>query len=412
MHSVVANGTQVPNSNGNPDNTVNCVFSASYAVATNTYSGSFTCTGIKSNITAVHIHNCDKSSYSYYYQYPYLYTCSVMPDCTITLTATGGSWSCAWPADNSTNIDAICNDQCYFNVHTDDYGNGEVRGNMVSMAPICNVAGGVKLDGVAVVAGVAPASGIQVPAFYYGQFLTPVGTSPGNCFFIVSFQPLNLELIISGCCWGLSSNLYSIEAYQAYDNYQADYFSETGLGIENSVPFSFKIPFDEFEVALTITSKSKYVVTLYSGSDSYEYVVSSANFPSFSGATCEPYVPTKVNPTTAYNCYKTASKPDSSSTTTSCYYTNLYCGVGNLGDATTTNEDWDCYALDKCMTCSCGATLADLKSGYAVCCEEDGCNDEEFDNYLPQFCTKSAGSNISVGFLVSLFVALFKIWFN
>jgi len=242
MHSVHANGTQVPNGYGNTGAGY-CDFSDSYDSVTNTYSGTFTCSGIL-NVTAAHVHSCDSiTQFDYVYQKPYLYNCPVLDECKITTTATGGSWSCVFT--NSSFMDAICNDQCYFNVHTDPYyfSNGEVRGNLVSMAPICNVATGVKLDGVAVVGGVAPDSGIQVPPFYYGSFLNPAdAASTGNCFYIASFQPLYSVLIISGCCWGLPDDVYSVEAFQASDNYQTDFYSSYSLSIQNDLPFSLRFP--------------------------------------------------------------------------------------------------------------------------------------------------------------------------
>jgi hypothetical protein len=126
------------------------------------------------------------------------------------------------------------------------------------MAPICNVVGGVALNGVAVVAGSAPDTDIPVPAFYYGGFLTPtVATATGYCFFILSYQTLNQELLLSGCCSGLAGSLYFVYAYQAYDDYTSSIYYENALYIKNDQPFSFKIPVDPFKIAILITGKTK-----------------------------------------------------------------------------------------------------------------------------------------------------------
>jgi hypothetical protein len=246
-----------------------------------------------------------------------------------------------------------------------------------------------------------------------GSFTT-VGTATGYCFFLLSYQTLNQELLLSGCCSGLAGSLYSVYAYQAYDDYTSSIYYENALYIKNDQPFSFKIPVDPFKIAILITGKTKYVVALSGSSDTFEYVISSDAFPKFTVApTCQPYIPAAKNPASGYKCYYTSSQPDPTiNTPITCGSTTEYCGVQNYGTADTPNEDWDCFPLDVCYSCSCGATLANLPSSAAVCCEGDGCNVGDFSSFLPALCTTSAGSNIAVGFFLSLFVALFINWFN
>jgi len=411
-HTVIANGTQVQNG-GTSDPAATCTFTGTYSAVSNKYSGSFTCTGLSSNVTQAHIHLCDRETQGYYYDRPYYYTCTNFLECPITTTPNGGSWDCTFPAGNLTQPDHLCNDECYFNVHTENYLNGEVRGNIFSMAPICNVVGGVSLNGVAVVAGSAPAnSEISVPNFYYGSFITPVGTAAGYCFFIVSYQTMNEEIIISGCCSGLAGEVYSIYSYQKFDDFTTYVYYENTLYIPNDQPFSFKIAATPYIIALMITGNSKLIIAESGSSDTFEYLISSASFPTFTvAASCTPLIPADKNPATGYKCYKTSIQPDSTDTASYCSTTTNYCGLYNYGTAAVPNEDWDCFSPDICYTCSCGATLANLPSGAAVCCQSDGCNSGDFSSFLPG-CTKSAGSNIAVGFLLSLFVALFINWFN
>jgi len=128
-YSSVANSTQCYNTYY-PDSPGTCTMDLTYTSASNTLAGTFSCTGLKGNITAAHFHDVGTTSSITYN------TGNVIADCPITVNADGVSGSCSCKFADMTTMNALCADQLYINYHSTYDSLGEVRGNNVNMAPI------------------------------------------------------------------------------------------------------------------------------------------------------------------------------------------------------------------------------------------------------------------------------------
>lgn len=171
----VANTTQAYGAKQDFTSKANCVFTQSYTNADTTLQGTFTCSNLQGNVTMAHLHNVGSSTLTY------TSGAAVLGDCPVTINADqqSGSFKCVFAAGSIT-MDALCNDQTYWNVHTTFDPAGEVRCNLVSMQPICNIKGGVALDGEAVLFGADPTTGVLVKAFSVGFFFSAVSPAVGG----------------------------------------------------------------------------------------------------------------------------------------------------------------------------------------------------------------------------------------
>jgi len=379
------------------DSPGNCTVTSTYTASTNTLAGSFTCVGLKSNVTSAHIHDVT-SSYSVTTT-----TGALFADCPITINTDGvsGSFSCAFK-DNVI-IDAICNDQCYWNFHTDADAQGEVRSNMVNMRPLCNVKGGVPLDGVVVTVGTAPATGIRVADFYVGYIGTTLaGTGGGYAY--VSWDSVAQVLTVSGCFYGLTSEVDYIYLYYK-DDEGSSFYTISIATFPSGRPFSFRTSyFTEWNLA-KITSGEAYILleTYDNSAGEIQFDISSTTFPSFDSK-CYPATGLKFDDTVTLKCQYGSSTYSYESTCSA----GDFCSVSETAGIDTKS----CSSLNYCYQCGCGAEEADLPtSGAQVCCDLDNCNTLSL---ALIGCIPGTGGaeTISSALLVSLFVALFMKWFN
>jgi len=394
----VANSSQIISPASDSPGT--CTISQTYTVLTNTLKGTFTCTGLKGNVTAAHIHIVTNSaSYSVATD-----DGSVAGDCVINVNADGVTGDFTSAFKDSTTMDAICSDLAYFNFHTDAFGSGEVRANLVSMRPLCLLGSPVTPDGKAVVPAdaVAPATGIRIPDFYIGFVANKVlpGGS-GGAYIVFSWDSVNQILTVSGCTYGLTSNIISINAYYTDAPSTSIYTLTSGYSFATGKPFSFRITgFSDWGFAEVISGKA-YIgiqtVTLPTGEITADLI--SANFPSFAGK-CVPYTGLTYNDKVSLSCQVGTDSTHSAFTCAA----GTYCSIDDL-------EIKSCSSLTSCYICECGATAADLPTfGYA-CCDKDDCNTNSLASYSCT-TTPSGSTTISVGVFISLFAVLLMKWFN
>jgi len=382
----IANGTQAETTSPGT-----CTVTATYTDASMTLSGTWTCTGLEANLTAAHIHYCPDYSITED-------SCpsTLLTDCPLTVGADGasGTFNCVFK--DYTSMDAICGDNCYWNFHSDAYPSGEVRANIVNTAPMCNIKGGLALDGSVVVVGTAPSSGIQLADFFVGYVATAT-TGTGGGYVTVSWH--NQTLIISGCFYGITSSISSI-----YFNYPGDIYQFIDLSpfydIPTGYPFTFHyVPTSDWDMGKLCSGLATVAVNTVNNNGELTIAITSSGFPA-SAASCSPF--TSTPPTTAISCYYGTS---ASQYTYSCTAVGQVCGITSSGVKSCIPP------TDVCYSCVCNVDTTGLTSGYYACCDSNNCNGGSF-SALGCSLTIGSASGISVGFLVTLFVAVFMKWFN
>jgi hypothetical protein len=362
-----------------------------------TLEGTITCTGLTGNITAVHVHDVTKS-YAIVYN-----TGSPLADIMITVGADPTApISYKAVLTKTDSIDAICNDQCYWNVHTTYEGNGEVRANMVDMRAHCNIDKYAD-DGTVTVYGVAPTTGLPVPDFC-GTVRGFAVKGTGNCKFTVCWDQAASTVTFSGVCYGFTSDVYGIDVYfpddSSYFLYLASYRFPTDC------PFSFRYSsIDDFDLAKIISKRSWILIDSYDGTEQVQVdLTSSTDYQDYytGDDVCVPYVTglpekalTCLSGTNDYNIEYELSSTD--------YLCSIY---DYAGTDTLSYNSWS-----SCYICTCGADLEKtLPVGGSVCCATDNCNKGDADDL---YCIFGAGgSMLSGGLMVALFAALITIWFN
>jgi len=381
----IANGTQAETLSPGT-----CTVNAAYTDATMTLTGTFTCTGLEGNLTYAHIHYCDPGSIT-------TNSCpsSLIGDCPLVVNTDGasGTFNCVFT--NYSSLTYICGDHCYWNFHTLAYSAGEVRSNIVNMEPRCNVKGGVTLDSTVSVVGNAPSTGIMVPNFYIGILATTV-TGTGGGYIFISWDSVNQTLTVSGCFYGLTSDIYSL-----YFNYPGDisYFIYLSgdYDIPSGYPFTLTYVPTDRDLAKIISASATVAINTVLNSGELTVACIANNFPT-STAPCNPY--TAAAPTTAISCYESFAGETSA---TPCAAGEV-CGIDSVGDKY-------CALPNDCYTCTCSGGVSTVPTGSYVCCNTALCNVGSFG---PIGCTtpSSGAGSISFGFLVTLFVAVFMKWFN
>jgi len=382
----IANGTQAETLSPGT-----CTVNAAYTDATKTLTGTFTCTGLEGNITAAHIHYCDTYSIT-------TNSCpsSLIADCPLVPNADGasGTFNCVFKDYSSLTF--ICGDHTYWNFHTTAYAAGEVRSNIVNMEPMCNVKGGVTLDSTVSVVGIAPTTGIMVPNFYIGILATTV-TGTGGGYIFLSWDSVNQTLTVSGCFYGITSDITSL-----YFNYPGDatYFIYlyADFDIPSGYPFTLTYDPSDWDLAKIISGFTTVAINTVNNNGELTVACIANNYPT-STAPCNPY--TVAAPTTAISCNVGL---DGYTSVTTCAAGEV-CGIDSVGEKYCAVPNLDCY------TCTCSGGVSTVPSGYYVCCNTALCNVGSFG---PLGCTtpSSGAGSISFGFLVALFVAVFMKWFN
>jgi hypothetical protein len=389
-----ANSTQAYGGYG--DSTGSCTFTGKWTQADMTLEGEISCTGLKGNVTAVHLHDVTKS-YSVTYN-----TGNPLADIGVTVPADPTVFPYSYKATltKTDSIDAICNDQTYWNVHTTYDSYGEVRANIVNMIAICNIKGYTPDGSLQTYGAEEPDTGVEVQSFCstgYGEAL--VGT--GGAVFQVCWDQPSSTLTFSGVTFGLTSEVYGIYIYYPDDTSYFIYLSSYSFPYD--CPFSFRYTgVTDWQLA-KIASKNAYVVIETYDNTNGEVQVDidpSTDFP-VSKATCRPY--TEPLPTTPLTCYYGT---DDYKYEYECGSADQFCAIyASAGYETKTCSTWS-----YCYDCDCGADVeTDIPTyGYA-CCDTSYCNALSLDLLN---CIDDAGSAISGGLLVTLFVALISIWFN
>jgi hypothetical protein len=312
-----------------------------------------------------------------------------------------GAWSFNAAGVDPKIMGALCNDQYYLNVHTTDEPNGEVRANCVGMAVTCNIKDYVA-DGTATTYGVEPADG-TVQNFCITYIGSPVAGSTGNCEITGCWNGID-QITISGCCYGLTSDVDEITCNYPEDTYE--YISFSYYDFPSGCPFSFRyISTDEWIIAKFTSGKSTIDVTT-AASNTVEIIVDivgeGADFP-VSTKPCRPYtgdVPAAGEPLDCYFGY------DDYQTSSACSYDGYLCAIYDfVGD-----EYKTCISYNYCYDCDCGASVVDdlPSSGYA-CCDFTDCNAVSLDVLN---CIGGSASFMSSAILFALFGTLIMIWFN
>jgi hypothetical protein len=349
MMTYIANGTQADTTSPGI-----CTVIATYTDASMTLSGTWTCTGLEANLTMAHIHYCPDYDITEE-------NCpsTLLTDCPLTVGADGtsGSFNCVFK--DYTSMDAICGDNCYWNFHTDAYPSGEVRSNIVNTAPMCNVKGGIVIDGTVTSIGSAPTTGIQIADFYVGFFAT-AATGTGGGYIIISWH--NQTLIISGCFYGITSAVDSI-----YFNYPGDYTDFIDLSPFYSIPIGYPftfhyVPSTAWDMGKLTSGMTQVAVNTASNNGELTVSITSSGFPA-SAASCAPY--TITAPTTALTCYYTDGVIADYSYT--CTNVGDVCGITSAGVK-------GCITpVDVCYSCTCNVVSPTGFTGYA-CCNTNNCN--------------------------------------
>jgi hypothetical protein len=404
-YDYVANATQAY-SVYYDDSTGTCDGTLTYTASTNKIVGSGTCTGLKGNLTAAHIHDAG-DGYSVTYN-----NGSPLPECTITVDADAATYSvdCTLPTDSTDAIDALCADRCYFNFHTTYEPNGEVRRNLIGLKAKCLFAGGVPDDGTLVVADDAPDTGVRVASFcvtFYATQKAGVTGSNAGGYMTICWDAAKGTLTFSGCFYGIQNYIYGIYAELEGESSYFLYISSTGF--TSDVPFAFvEEGVTDWQIAKLCSTNARITVDTSDYSDGELEIYITPNDadgnPTFpvNKATCRPATP-KIDDQKALTCWYGV---DSSQYEYTCS-AGQFCAVSESA-----GYDYkSCTSIDYCYTCDCGVDYeANLPTfGYA-CCDTDYCN---VGSLNLQYCILGSGSgSISAGLLVSLFVALLMKWFN
>jgi len=358
-----------------------------------TIEGTIKCTGLTGNITAVHIHDVTKS-YAIVYN-----NGDPLADIVITVGADPtADISYKAVLTKTDSIDAICNDQCYWNIHTTYDGAGEVRANMVNMRAYCNFAT-YATDGTVSISDIIPTTGIPVQDFC-GTVIGYAVKGTGNCQIQVCWDQVATTLTFSGVCYGFTSDIYGIDVYYPDDSGYFLYLSS--YSFPTDCPFSFRYSsIDVFEIAKILSKRSYLTIDSYDGTETVQVDLTSPTGYPESKATCVPFVSTL--PDEALSCLVGS---DSYSYETQTGSTDYLCSTYTYADGT---KSYSYNLWSSCYVCPCGADLTDtnvLPASSYVCCDTDNCNDNS------QFLCIGAGSVLSAGFMVALFAALISLWFN
>jgi len=189
-------------------------------------------------------------------------------------------------------------------------------------------------------------------------------------------------------------------------NYPGDGFAFISFTPYNNFPsgYPFTFTYSIYSVwdlsKITSALTSVVVNTVNNPSGELNIAITATDFPA-SASPCFPYA--VAPPTTTLNCNVGDS---TSSTSLACTDASYVCGIsvstGLYSCIPPTNE---------CYNCGCNG-VSTIPSGY-VCCNTNNCNLGTAATLSCTTPTPSSGAGfISVGFLVTLFVAVFMKWFN
>jgi hypothetical protein len=387
-----ANATQTPYVTSS--STGSCTVTVKWDTASMTLSGDISCTGLSSNVTGVHFHDCTKD-YSIMNS-----DCNLLAGVSISVPTDPSMFPYLYSVilPDLLAMDSICNDQTYVNIHTKNYAGGEVRANVVSMRSVCNIPT-YKADGSITSYGTDPTSGVLVQDFC-GTFTSYAASGPGVCIAQVCWDSAADTLTVSGICSDLPSDISEI--YATYpDDYSSSFIYFTSTDLPMGCPFTYReISIDEEQMAYLLSKKSQLNFDLFSTGGVQVNVTSSSAFPA-SKAKCVPF--TGDLPTDLLKCYYSSSITAKYSDS-DCYFKTDLCSVDS------TDTDRNCLTYSSCYTCVCDAVAADLPAGGRACCNTNNCNDDLDD--IGCGGSTGAGFMISGGLLATLFVALISIWYN
>jgi hypothetical protein len=377
-----------------------------------TLTGTGTCTGLKGAVTLTHIHCVN-------IQDPIAYNTGTTldPVCKVTYdNATGLTVNCDFTDQSGSTagtdaLNAICADRFYINIHTDYENNGEVRGNLVGLKALCLFKDGAPKDGTLVVADASttPTAGNEVASFcgtWFAVQPTTVTGSNAAGYVTVCWDSTQQTLTFSGVFYNFATTDFVTGIYLQYPG-DSTYFLSLSSSFAPGIPFSFiQTTIDDWVLAKVASSKATILIatTDYSYSNGGELsfsIIPKTGGPSFpaNDAPCYPTTTLPIDKTKVLTCYVGTS---SLSTSISCP-AGYFCGIES-------DEDKVCASPDSCYTCDCDKYKTSLPTLGYYCCDTSDCNSGTFPK-VDCPTTDGAGS-ISIGLLVSLFVALLMKWFN
>jgi len=189
-----------------------------------------TTTGLGSPILAAHIHQIK----------PGQDLVHGSGDPIISLVTTPPTDPNAFKVNQTSNIDFICNDEAYLNIHTagEEYN---VRADFIGMESLCNLGESGVPTGTTVKSwGPAPAEGEMQPWAVHVDIVD--STDPNiKCPTRITYKPG--FLYISGWCEGTTENIKFINVHDTKDNTTVlKFFEDTTASPAFSalIPFSFK----------------------------------------------------------------------------------------------------------------------------------------------------------------------------
>jgi len=414
--TTTANNTQCPSTQYD---TGSCTIAHTYVDSTKNLAVAFTCSGLKGNITALHLHDVGSSDLVYNTG-TVIYTVTLPTDGSLTFTTT-------WTLDDAT-IQAICHGTTYWNFHTDFDGSCEVRSNLATITPLCFVSGGVPIGGNAVTVGEAPTSAGTYPyATFCGGWSLDVIVTGGASevdaggYFFVCYDSSTSYVYISGNIYGLDAannevhGIYVTFPGETYDFVSSYYTYNWNSG----APFSFTRSLSSvWEIAQLVSSNLNFTVetSAFSGGQ-FTQTVSNSAFPTAATTTtnpCHPLANYKL-PAAALTCYSGYQTNDGSENLSSlkevtCADDTYLCSIYRSG----TYDYYQCIQpsyYSQAWTCSCPFDSTSFGSNYWVC-NTDRCNVFSLAFSVCFVPDASSSSTLVSGVSLSLLLAFIMKWFN
>jgi len=349
--------------------------------------------------------HCAGDGYSVTYN-----TGGIVTECPITIDPVTGTGTvpCDFSAATAVaSLNSLCADNCYLNIHTSYEANGEVRSNFVGLTALCLIKDYVPEDGVVVVAGDAPDTGVMVASFcatFTATQKSGVTGSNAGGYMTICWNSKKDTLTFSGIFYGIQSTIYGIYVTLTGESSYFGYLSSSGF--QSGTPFAFVEENVNDWYLAKLTSLSAYITVDTSDYPDGELEIYIApadgktGFPS-NEAICRPNVP-EIDDTRTLTCWYGIDSSQYEYTCSSGQFCSVYESSGY--------DYKSCTSVDYCYTCDCGADYeAELPAFGAACCTTDYCN---VGSLGVQFCLFSGAGSIPAGLLVSLFVALLMKWFN
>jgi len=374
--SITVVGNSVQTVSPNVYSAANCEISISYTSTSSSMMGTINCDLIE-NVTLIHIHYITGSGSVLH---------ESIGDVLLPIPVTDFPIVIDFPTIDAAQLQYICTDQTYLNIHTSSEPGGEVRANIVGMNAICNLGSAPRINQIQSW-GTAPVGGGIQP---FAVSFTATGTNTGTCSVIVAWDGIQ-SIFVSGNCTGLSGPIEYLYLYDGSDIL----FTVTSLTFNNDQPFSFTItPVMDFDLVKICggTTSLRYITTAQA---SGEVQVSITGTCPQNTANCQPFsgsAPTA--PATCYSGVKQNLFGNNLLTTTTCSAGQI-CGGIEQSVSNPAQYFFGCYSVETCYICQSALTGSSVVTEKITCCTGDLCNcNENFD------CTSSKGYRINMSLLM------------